>query len=249
MLRSPPALPDPARDATPRARLGAGVPAADAAPARPVWAPMAGHALGALMRLAAHAITGVRGLGHVAPASGVPRVYFANHASHGDIVLLWATLPRHVRARTRPVAGGDYWNASPLRRFIGRHVFDVLPIDRGAGSFASVPLNRMIEALDRGQSLILFPEGTRNTSAAALLPLKCGLFYLGQSRAAVEIVPAWIDNAGRAMAKGRWFPVPILCTVSYGAALRVEPGEDKCAFMQRATAALEALRPGCGAVA
>ena len=127
-------------------------------------------------------------------------------------------------------------------------MFDVLPIERDT-CLATAPLNRMVEALDGGGSLLLFPEGTRNAHGDALLPFKGGLFYLGRRCPAVEVVPVWIDNAGRAMPKGRWFPVPVLCTVRYGAALQVEPGEDQNAFLQRASAALMALRPHAGAAA
>ena len=215
-------------------------------PAPPHPIPRAvGRALGVAIRVAARAVTGVRAIRHAAPTADVPRVYFANHASHGDIVLIRATLPK-AACRARPVAASDYWDVSALRRFLARHVFDVLPIDRAADWIATTPLNRMIEALDHGDSLILFPEGTRNDGLAPLLPFKCGLFYLGQCRPAVELVPVWIDNAGRAMSKGRRYPVPVLCTVSYGAPLRVETGEDKVAFMRRAEVAVQALQPGTG---
>ncbi len=226
-------------------RLGAVRPKSTTPSAPHPIARAVGRALGVAIRFAAHAVTGVRTIRLAAPIADEPRVYFANHASHGDIALVRATLPKSARP-ARPVAGSDYWDGSALRRFLARCVFDVLPIDRTAAWIATAPLNRMIEALDRGDSLILFPEGTRNASAAPLLPFKCGLFYLGQSRPAVEFVPVWIDNAARAMPKGRWFPVPILCTVSYGVPLRVEAGEDKAAFMRRAEVAVLALQPGTG---
>ena len=214
-----------------------------ARPRSHAFARAAASALGAVIRFVARAVTGVRAIWHDMPNTDAPRVYFANHASHGDIVLIWATLPKRVREAARPVAGSDYWSLSPLRRFLGQHVFDVLSIDRATAWIATGPLKLMAEALDRGESLVLFPEGTRNTGEAALLPFTCGLFYLAQSRPHIQLVPVWIDNAGRAMPKGRWFPVPILCTVSYGEALRVEVGEDKNAFMHRASAAVQALQP------
>lgn len=36
------------------------------------------------------------------------KVYYANHGSHGDFLLVWISLPRRWRFSTRPVAGSDY---------------------------------------------------------------------------------------------------------------------------------------------
>ena len=57
----------------------------------------------------ARVVTGVRGNWFGCTPAPVPRVYFANHASHGDFVLIWTVLPAALRQRTRPVAGADYW--------------------------------------------------------------------------------------------------------------------------------------------
>ena len=66
--------------------------------------------------LFARAVTAVRGVFSGSAPNGTQRVYFANHASHGDFVLVWAVLPPRTRARTRPVAASEYWLASRLRR-------------------------------------------------------------------------------------------------------------------------------------
>ena len=175
------------------------------------------------------------------------RIYYANHSSHGDFVLLWASLPPWLRRRTRPVAGADYWNKSALRRFIGGNVFRAVLIDRerkaAPDSNGPDPIEQMVAALANGDSLILFPEGTRNTTDAVLLPFKSGLFHLAAQYPRAELVPVWINNLARVMPKGQMLPIPLLCKVTFGASLPRVEGEDKAAFLARARGAMLALRP------
>ena len=193
-------------------------------------------------------LTGAQAFWRDGRPNAAQRIFFANHASHGDFVLLWASLPPWLRRRTRPVAGADYWNKSALRHFIGGRVFRAVLIDRerktspnGAGS--PDPIDQMVAALAGGDSLILFPEGTRNTTDAVLLPFKSGLFHLANQYPNAELVPVWINNLARVMPKGQMVPIPLLCTVTFGAALPRIDGEDKAAFLERARAAMLELRP------
>lgn len=170
------------------------------------------------------------------------RVYFANHTSNGDFVLLWTALPTPLRRQTRPVAALDYWLTSPLRAFIGREVFNAVLIDRRPEARTEDPVAQMVAALDQSSSLIIFPEGQRNSSDAPLLPFKSGLFHLAKARPQVDLVPVWIANLNRVMPKGEIIPVPLICTLTFGAPLHVEPDETKDAFLSRATFALLALK-------
>lgn len=172
------------------------------------------------------------------------RIYFANHSSNGDFVLLWTALPTPLRRRTRPVAALDYWLTSPLRAFIGREVFNAVLIDRRPEARTDDPVAQMVAALDQGSSLILFPEGQRNSSEATLLPFKSGLYHLAKARPGVDLVPVWIANLNRVMPKGEVIPVPLICTLTFGAPLHLVEAEAKDAFLARATQALLALRPG-----
>ncbi len=194
-------------------------------------------------------LTGARTEWRGCAPNATRRIYFANHSSHGDFVLLWASLPPWLRRRTRPVAGADYWNRDPLRRFLGDRVFRAVLIDRERREGAPDPVRQMVEALAAGDSLILFPEGTRNTTDAVLLPLKSGLFHLAMQAPEVELVPVWMNNLGRVMPKGELVPIPLLCTVTFGAPLARIEGEDKAAFLDRARAAMLALRPDADVVA
>ncbi len=193
-------------------------------------------------------LTGAQAFWRGGRPNAAQRIFFANHASHGDFVLLWASLPPWLRRRTRPVAGADYWNKSALRHFIGGRVFRAVLIDRErktspneAGS--PDPVEQMVAALAGGDSLILFPEGTRNTTDAVLLPFKSGLFHLANRYPGAELVPVWINNLARVMPKGQPIPIPLLCTVTFGVSLPRIDGEDKAAFLERARAAMLELRP------
>jgi 1-acyl-sn-glycerol-3-phosphate acyltransferase len=194
----------------------------------------------------ARIVTGVRGEWQGCLPEARPRIYFANHTSHGDFVLIWTVLPAALRRYTRPVAAADYWRQGRLRRFIGEKVFDAVLIDRDPASRQSDPIEILLAALDRGASLIFFPEGTRNLTDQRLLPFRSGLYHLAGARPQVELVPVWIDNLNRVLPKGEVIPLPLLCTVTFGTPLSLMPGEDIGPFRERSRAALLALAPAAG---
>jgi 1-acyl-sn-glycerol-3-phosphate acyltransferase len=170
------------------------------------------------------------------------RVYFANHTSNADLPMIWSVLPPALRRQTRPVAAADYWLRTPVRAFFGAEVFRAVLIDRRPDARTSDPVAAMVAALDEGSSLILFPEGRRNTTAAPLLPFKAGLYNVGRARPEVDLVPAWIANLNAVMPKGEVIPIPLIATVTFGAPLHVRENEGKDDFLDRAMAALTALR-------
>lgn len=190
----------------------------------------------------AHLVTAPRAFWTGTPPAGRACVYFANHASHGDFVLIWAVLAAPMRRRTRPVAAAEYWQRGWLRRLIGIGIFNAVLIARERVTKGNDPIEKMAVALDEGSSLIVFPEGTRN-QGDELQPFKSGLYHLAKARPAVELVPVWIDNLNRVMPKGEFVPVPLLCSVRFGSALTLREGEHKADFLDRARQALLALAP------
>lgn len=190
----------------------------------------------------ARVMTGVRALWHGGAPQATPTVYFANHTSHGDFVLLWSVLPPDLRGLTRPVAAADYWQGSRLRRFLAARVFRALLIDRLGRAGSPCPIETMGRSLSAGDSLILFPEGTRNTGDEPLLPLRAGLFHLARTCPEVRLVPVWIENLRRVLPKGSLLPVPLACSVEFGPPLQRLPDEGRTEFMARARNALLALR-------
>ncbi|MBF8775120.1 lysophospholipid acyltransferase family protein [Pseudomonas fulva] len=196
-----------------------------------------------LITSAARLITGARALWLGCTPLPVQRLYFANHSSHGDFVLLWASLPQTLRRRTRPVAGADYWAKPGIRDFLIRKVFNGVLIQRHRDEGQGHPLQPILDAVAQGDSLIFFPEGTRNLSDEPLLPLRSGLYHLAAAHPQVELVPVWIANLNRVMPKGRALPLPLLCTLSFGEPLHLQADESKQAFLERAGQALLDLAP------
>jgi 1-acyl-sn-glycerol-3-phosphate acyltransferase len=172
-----------------------------------------------------------------APAA-VQRIYFGNHASHADFALIWASLPYDLRVRTRPVAAADYWERDRVRRYIIHEVLRGVLIERAGQPRTRDPIETIVAALDLGDSLIVFPEGTRNSTDAPLLPFKSGLYRVACNRPDVELVPVWMENLGRVLPKGEIVPVPLLCSINFGAPMKLASGEDKPRFLERARQAL-----------
>ena len=173
----------------------------------------------------------------------VQRVYFANHTSHLDSIVLWTSLPKNIRAVTRPVAAADYWNGGPIRRYLAS-TFNALLIDRKKVKVRNTPIDIMIREIGFTDSLIVFPEGGRNLSGE-LGEFKSGLFYLAKKRPDLELLPVYIDNLNRVMPKGEFLPVPLLSCISIGAPIWLESGEKKNEFLQRAREAVLRLKADC----
>ena len=205
------------------------------------------HPAATLLAAFARLLTGVRPEWRGFRPDLRQRVYFANHTSHLDALIIWATLPREVRAVTRPVAARDYWLQSATRRYFSTEVFRAVLIDRHENNPA-LPLrasletiDQMLDAMGERDSLIVFPEGTRG-AGADIKPFKSGLYYLASRRPELEFVPVYLDNMNRILPKGEFLPVPLLGTVTFGAPLRLDAGEAKRAFLERARQALLALK-------
>jgi 1-acyl-sn-glycerol-3-phosphate acyltransferase len=197
--------------------------------------------IGSAIALFARLLTGATPRWRGCTAEARRRVYFANHSSNLDFVLLWSALPQTLRKQTRPVAAHDYWTSNALRRRLAGDVFNAVLIERHHVSRENNPLEPMLSALRAGESLIIFPEGTRNPTGE-IGPFKPGIFHLARAVADVEFVPVYIENLNRVLPKGEVLPVPILCSVHFGAPLQLESGEMKSAFLTRAREAVLALK-------
>lgn len=198
-------------------------------------------------------LTGAQARWYGCPPKAEQRIYFANHQSHADLVMIWAALPTELRGITRPIAAKDYWTKTPFKQWITSKVFNAVYVERErkadeSGKFSD-PLAPLIEALANGDSIILFPEGTRGHEE---LPqrFKSGLYNLALKFPNVVLVPAWINNIQRLLPKGEVVPVPVLCSVTFGTPIQVQKSgqgedawlEDHAAFAERARNAVIALR-------
>lgn len=181
------------------------------------------------------------------PRSARQRIYFANHSSHLDFILIWSAFPAERRRSLRPVAGSDYWNRGPVRRYLAGRVFHAVLIERAdpgsshGAAAAGASTRRMADEMGDRHSLIVFPEGTRGPGGDPGT-FKSGLYHLCRMRPDVELIPVYLENLNRILPKGEILPVPMLSRIVFGPPLGVCPHEEKTAFLARARDALVQLR-------
>jgi 1-acyl-sn-glycerol-3-phosphate acyltransferase len=169
------------------------------------------------------------------------RVYFANHSSHMDAIIIWSSLPQEVRALTRPVAAKDYWMAGPVRRFMATKLFNAILIDRTNIKAHQSPVDYMIREIGHEHSLIVFPEGSRG-DGREIGEFKSGLYYLAKKRPDLELIPVHLNNMNRVLPRGEVLPVPLLTCITFGPPLWLEAGEPKADFLARAREAVRRLK-------
>jgi 1-acyl-sn-glycerol-3-phosphate acyltransferase len=204
---------------------------------------MIATALAAVSRL----ISGAAVQWHCDPDADVQRIYFGNHSSHLDFIVIWSALPPRLRRLARPVAGRDYWEQGVVRRYLASQIFRAVLIERAntgsddAPAAARASIQRMAEEMGDRNSLIVFPEGTRSLNGE-VGKFKSGLYHLSRLRPDAELIPVYLENLNRILPKGETLPVPMLSRVVFGPRLHTAVEKDKQEFLANARAALIQLR-------
>jgi 1-acyl-sn-glycerol-3-phosphate acyltransferase len=208
------------------------------------------HPLAGAIASAARLITGVDVRWLDSRPDTTQRIYFANHTSHLDFVVLWSSLPKEVRALTRPVAAQDYWEKG-IRRALAVNIFRAALIPRANAASHAAPgeamaaarnlIDHLVEAMGEHNSLIIFPEGTRG-NGEEIGAFKSGLYHLCQRKPGLQLVPAYLNNLNRILPKGEFLPVPFISQLTFGPPLMLGPGEPKVAFLTRARDAVCRLK-------
>lgn len=181
-------------------------------------------------------------------------IYYANHSSHLDFLMLWAIMPAELQPRVRPIAAEDYWG-SGIKRSIARGIFNAHLVQRykdrphtradnrptvktaSGSSPRGSQLGQMTQILDEGDSLIIFPEGTRGP-ADQVAEFHAGLYRLAHHAPQLPIVPVTLKNLGRVLPKGELIPVPHLSKVIVHEPLLLRDDDTQETFLHRARAVI-----------
>jgi 1-acyl-sn-glycerol-3-phosphate acyltransferase len=198
---------------------------------------LGGVIFGWFLRVLTILFTGVLARGHLPPRPDKARIYYGNHTSHLDFMVIWTALGALNRKRTRPVAGGDYWSKGPMRKFIALHAIHALLVDREDPEKRKQAVPRMLAALQAGDSLILFPEGTRG-DGKEIGEFKGGLYAVALERPETELIPVYMTSLSRSLPKGEYLPVPVAGKAYFAEPLFLQPGEPREVFLTRAREAL-----------
>ena len=167
-----------------------------------------------------------------------PAIIAANHNSHLDTLALLSLFPLGRVARVRPVAAADYFLANPLIAWFSLNVIGIIPLQRERPSGGD-PLAGCCEALERGEILLIFPEGSRG-EPERMARLKPGIAHLAARYPQVAVTPVFMHGLGKSMPRGSWLPVPFFCDVFVGEPLVWR--NDRKQFMGALENSLLALR-------
>ena len=171
------------------------------------------------------------------PSKG-PAILAANHNSHLDAMALISLLPLRLLPRVRPVAAADYFLRNKLLAWFALNVVGIVPLNRQRQHVHDDLLAPVAAALERGDILVFFPEGSRG-APEQLAEFKSGLARVAERRPDVPVIPVYTYGLGKALPKGEWMIVPFFVDIFVGEALRFDG--DRAAYMARYRDAMAAL--------
>ncbi|MEQ8697155.1 MAG: lysophospholipid acyltransferase family protein [Bauldia litoralis] len=185
--------------------------------------------------------TGLRVLGREHLPTAGPAVIAANHNSHLDVIALLSLFPLRQLHRVRPVAAADHFQKPGLVGWMARTLLNIIPIDR-SGQGAEAAIAPVCDALDRGEIVVIFPEGTRG-APEVMVRFRRGSSVLAERYPDVPFVPVYLHGLGKSLPRGEWRFVPFASEAHIGKPLRVADG-DTMPMAERLQADVEAMAAG-----
>jgi 1-acyl-sn-glycerol-3-phosphate acyltransferase len=144
-----------------------------------------------------------------------PAIIVANHNSHLDALMLASLFPLSMLQKIRPVAAADYFLRNRFLAWFSLNIIGIVPIRRRRADNGQDPLAGCAEALERSHILLLFPEGSRGEPETPA-PFKTGVARLAERFPTVPVVPVFMQGLGKALPRGEWLLVPVICDVVVG---------------------------------
>lgn len=172
-----------------------------------------------------------------------PVIYYANHSSNMDSLIIWLSLTDEERQKTSFVGASDYWDKGWLRPYILKNIFNGQTIQRHGSLIANNPITILENLLKDGKSIVIFPEGTRNLVSEDIQDFKSGLFHLARKMPDVPLIPIYLSNTQKMMPKGTFIPLPIVCQSFFGSEFFFNPTDNKITFLNNAKTKIEELKP------
>jgi 1-acyl-sn-glycerol-3-phosphate acyltransferase len=144
-------------------------------------------------------------------------IIIANHNSHIDTLALMSAMPKYKIVEVKPVAAGDYFGTTKWKSFITVLFTNALLIPRCCSlkNKSKDPFRIMMKALKRGQSLIVYPEGSRG-KANEIQEFKNGIGHILLKFPHIAYIPTYIENTGKVLPKDALVPIPFNCKVVFG---------------------------------
>jgi 1-acyl-sn-glycerol-3-phosphate acyltransferase len=144
-----------------------------------------------------------------------PAIIVANHNSHLDALMLASLFPLSMLHKIRPVAAADYFLRNRFLAWFSLNIIGIVPIRRRRADNGQDPLAGCARAIESGHILLLFPEGSRGEPETPK-PFKTGVARLAERFPTVPVVPVFMQGLGKALPRGEWLLVPVICDVVVG---------------------------------
>jgi len=167
-----------------------------------------------------------------------PAIIVANHNSHLDTLVLMTLLTPKLLPKVQPVAAADYFLRNKLFAWFALNIIGIIPIKRTREDRTADPLAPIVKALEQGQILIFFPEGSRG-EAEQFTEFKTGIARLAGRCPDVPVIPVYLHGLGKALPKGEAVLVPFFCDVFVGESLAWTG--DRSGYMNLLSASLHKL--------